>query len=146
MKNRLLYKTQHILCELCWACLLDVAVKHGNKHSCAVYGGQPVRADGGYLPITVSTHGTGVVANSVIGGPGCPWILQVHKGQAINLTIINFNQQVCFMCIVVSNTIVSMTYNSILRTMTDGAYIKLNTSIPKNKNACQQNINLNTRQ
>jgi len=85
---------KHGMSSVDYARVTDVAVKHCNKHSCALYGGQPVRADNGYLPVILSTVHSGLVANSLIGGATCPWIIQVHKGQAINLTIINFNQQV----------------------------------------------------
>jgi hypothetical protein len=81
------------MCDNCFIC----TVRHGNKHSCAVYGGQPIRSDSGFLPIMwpASNNAAGLAGgSSMVGSALCPWMLQVHRGQKINLTIINFNQQV----------------------------------------------------
>jgi len=67
----------------------------GNKHSCAVYGGQPVRTDLGFLPLSLnSKSGTASMAATAVGGVNCPWMIQMHRGQRVNLTLMNFNQPV----------------------------------------------------
>ena len=70
-------------------------VKVGNKHSCAVYGGQPVRTDVGFLPLSLSgLPGATSTAGTAVGSVSCPWMIQMHRGQRVNISLMNFNQQV----------------------------------------------------
>jgi len=69
-----------------------VAVKVGNEHSCAVYGGQPLRTDVGFLPLSLSSLSS--TPRTAVGSASCPWMMQMHPGQRVNLTLMNFNQQV----------------------------------------------------
>lgn len=70
-------------------------VKVGNKHSCAVYGGQPVRTDVGFLPLSLSgLPGATSTTGTAVGSVSCPWMIQMHRGQRVNITLMNFNQQV----------------------------------------------------
>ena len=72
-----------------------VTVKVGNEHSCAVYGGQPVRTDVGFLPLSlIGPSGMTSTPGTAVGSVSCPWMMQMHPGQRINLTLMNFNQQV----------------------------------------------------
>jgi len=72
-----------------------MTVKVGNKHSCAVYGGQPVRTDVGFLPLSLTGPSRSTSASgTAVGSASCPWMIQMHRGQRVNLTFMNFNQQV----------------------------------------------------
>lgn len=56
----------------------------GNRHSCTLFGGQPLKATSGYL--TSSSH----PAQMVVGTQNCPWLIRVQPGQKVNLTLFSF--------------------------------------------------------
>jgi len=78
-----------------WMMICVCTVKVGNKHSCAVYGGQPVRTDVGFLPLSLTgLSGMTSTSGTAVGSVSCPWMIQMHRGQRVNLTLMNFNQPV----------------------------------------------------
>jgi len=91
MITRLLLLLMMMMMMMC----VCMAVKVGNQHSCAVYGGQPVRTDVGFLPLSLSAASrASSTSGTIVGSVSCPWMIQMHRGQRVNLTLMNFNQQV----------------------------------------------------
>lgn len=74
-------------------CVVSVWSLHGQ---CMVdgAGGQPVRTDVGFLPLSLGGSSSTSSSGTAAGGASCPWMIQMHGGQRVNLTFINFNQQV----------------------------------------------------
>ena len=62
-------------------------MKSGNKHICGLVGGQPLRVESAYLQPTPTFAGD----KPTVGSAGCPWLIQMHPGQKINLTLLSFH-------------------------------------------------------
>lgn len=62
---------------------LSCAVNSGSSQVCALYGGQPLTPNSGFLS-SVSTLESGV------GLASCPWLIDASPGQRINITLYSF--------------------------------------------------------
>ena len=68
----------------------DVSVKLGNRHTCNLFGGQPLRTDTGYLQPSASSLPS-LEKTTYPGTLSCPWLIQMRPGQRINFTLFNFH-------------------------------------------------------
>ena len=66
-------------------CICSIAVAGDSPMRCAEHAPITLTSQSGYLASVVAME-TGV------GGSDCPWRIEVHHGQQVNLTLINFSR------------------------------------------------------
>ena len=68
------------MCVCVWSRVVALTVKVANKHTCTMFGGVPLRSMSGYLAAFSATE-------SSVGSVECPWLLDIHPGQRVNITV-----------------------------------------------------------
>jgi len=61
------------------SCLLT-SVRVANRHTCAMFSGVPLRSRVGYLAAISAV-------DSPVGTVNCPWLVDVERGQRVNLSV-----------------------------------------------------------
>ena len=81
-------------------------------HACAVYGGQPLKAESGFLMpghLHQSVHQSTAAVSTLQGGAvasgtaGCPWMIRAKPGQRVNLTLLNVDRDTTVSSLVASH-------------------------------------------
>ena len=57
-----------------------IAVRVANRHTCAMFGGVPLRSRVGYLAVISAVE-------SMVGTVECPWFVDIDQGQRVNFSV-----------------------------------------------------------
>jgi hypothetical protein len=66
--------------DLCCVFRIIAVVRVANRHTCAMFGGVPLRSRVGYLAAISAV-------DSMVGTSECPWFIDIDQGQRVNLSI-----------------------------------------------------------